>query len=55
MTSPGIEILSGADGSYDNRINNKVFDPYTGSCQNLLAKHSSGNLLLNPATSSDMT
>ena len=55
MTSPGIEILSGVDGSYDNRITNKVFDPYTGSCQNLLAKHSSGNLLLNPATSSDMT
>ncbi len=31
MTSPGIEALSGVDGSYDNRITSKVFDNYTGS------------------------
>ena len=53
MTSPGIEVISGVDGSYDNRLTSKVFDPYTGSSQNLLAKHSSGNLL--PGTSSDQT
>jgi hypothetical protein len=31
MTSPGIEVISGVDGSYDNRITSKVFDPYSGS------------------------
>jgi hypothetical protein len=31
MTSPGIEAISGVDGSYDNRITGKVHENYTGS------------------------
>jgi hypothetical protein len=55
MTSPGIDMLSGGDGSsIDNRLQKRGFEPYNGgSSQNLLAKHSSGNLILNAATSSD--